>query len=139
IDPLGFKVAKGKDAWATTGNGTVYLYDALGDKMDRAYPQSDQSHSHFAYGRIPDGRRGGYQCRLRLPEVKHWHVQWQRGAKINMSEIRAGDESRNSKGESYPENENRYPEVTHMKAKSQSDGFTVSALILSAGHRPYPS
>lgn len=27
--------------------------------MDRVYPQSDQSHSHFAYGRIPDGRRGG--------------------------------------------------------------------------------
>jgi len=59
IDPLGFKVAKGKDAWATTGNGTVYLYDALGDKMDRAYPQSDQSHTHFAYGRIPDGRSEG--------------------------------------------------------------------------------
>lgn len=59
IDPLGFKVAEGEDAWATTGNGTVYLYDVLGEKMDRAYPPSDQSHSQFAYGRIPDGRSGG--------------------------------------------------------------------------------
>lgn len=59
IDPLGFRVAEGQDSWVTTGNGTIHLYDALGEEMDRASPQIDQSHTHFTYGRIPDGRKTG--------------------------------------------------------------------------------
>ena len=59
IDPLGFKVAEGEDTWVTTGNGTVNLYDALGEVVDRASPQNDQSHTYFTYGRIPDGKRTG--------------------------------------------------------------------------------
>ena len=37
---------------------------------------------------------------------------------------------RNSKGESYPENENRYPEVTHMKqrrAKKRDDRARIQS------------
>lgn len=59
IDPLGFRVAEGKDTWVTTGNGTVYLYNALGEVADRASHQIDQSHTYFTYGRIPDGKRTG--------------------------------------------------------------------------------
>lgn len=59
IDPLGFRVADGKPSWVTTGNGTIHLYDALGEEVDRASPPIDQSHTHFTYGLIPDGRKTG--------------------------------------------------------------------------------
>ncbi|HON34777.1 MAG TPA: lamin tail domain-containing protein [Methanothrix sp.] len=59
IDPLGFKVAEGKKSWATTGNGTVSLFNAQGETMDRASHLIDHSRNHFTYGRIPDGKRTG--------------------------------------------------------------------------------
>ena len=57
IDPKGFMVADGKPSWVTTGNGTVYLYDSSGSMVDRTSPQSDDSHTAFTYGRIPDGKK----------------------------------------------------------------------------------
>ncbi len=59
IDPLGFKVAEGKDTWVTTGNGTVSLYNAQGEAADRTSHQVDLSRDYFTYGRIPDGKKTG--------------------------------------------------------------------------------
>ena len=57
IDPKGFNVADGQPAWVTTGNGTVYLYDSTGSMVDKSSPQSDDSHTDFTYGRMPDGKK----------------------------------------------------------------------------------
>ena len=57
IDPKGFIVADGQPAWVTTGNGTVYLYDSSGSMVDKTSQQSDDSHTDFTYGRIPDGKK----------------------------------------------------------------------------------
>ena len=57
IDPKGFKVADGQPAWVTTGNGTVYLYDSSGNMVDKTSQQSDDSHTDFTYGRMPDGKK----------------------------------------------------------------------------------
>ena len=49
---------------------------------------------------------------------------------------------RNSKGESYPENENRYPEVTHMKQRRASTmvvRFRLSFYQQGIGHIPLES
>jgi len=57
IEPKGFVAFDGENSWVTTGNGTVYLYDASGTEMDKTPQQSDNSHSDFTYGRLPDGHR----------------------------------------------------------------------------------
>ncbi len=57
IDPRGFMVAEGQPSWVTTGNGTVYLYDSSGNEVDKTSHQSDDSHTYFTYGRIPDGKK----------------------------------------------------------------------------------
>ena len=57
IDPKGFIAADGQPAWAITGNGTVYLYDSSGDEVDRTSLQSDNSRTHFTFGRLPDGKK----------------------------------------------------------------------------------
>lgn len=59
IDPLGFKVAEGQDSWVTTGNGTVSLYNAQGEVVDRTSHQVDSARDYFTYGRIPDGKKTG--------------------------------------------------------------------------------
>ena len=57
IEPKGFVAFDGEDTWVPTGNGTIYLYDASGAEMDKTPQQSDNSHSDFTYGRLPDGHR----------------------------------------------------------------------------------
>lgn len=57
IEPKGFRAFDGEKSWVTTGNGTIHLYDASGAEVDRTPQQSDNSHSDFTYGRIPDGHR----------------------------------------------------------------------------------
>lgn len=59
IDPKGFRVAEGEDSWVTTGNGTIHLYNSLGEEVDRVAPQRDETHTYFTYGRIPDGKKTG--------------------------------------------------------------------------------
>ena len=57
IEPKGFVAFDGESTWVATGNGTVYLYDASGAEMDKTPQQSDNSHSDFTYGRLPDGHK----------------------------------------------------------------------------------
>jgi hypothetical protein len=57
IDPKGFIATDGQPAWVTTGNGTVYLYDSSGNEVDKTSQQSDDSHTDFTYGRLPDGKK----------------------------------------------------------------------------------
>ena len=57
IDPKGFMAADGQAAWVTTGNGTVYLYDSSGNEVDKSSQQSDNSHTDFTSGRLPDGKK----------------------------------------------------------------------------------
>jgi hypothetical protein len=57
IEPKGFLAVNGEKSWVTTGNGTVFLYDASGIEMDKTSQQSDNSHSDFVYGRLPDGKK----------------------------------------------------------------------------------
>jgi hypothetical protein len=57
IEPKGFLAVDGQESWVTTGNGTVFLYDASGIEVDKTSQQSDDSHSDFTYGRLPDGKR----------------------------------------------------------------------------------
>jgi hypothetical protein len=57
IEPKGFVAFDGQDTWTATGNGTVFLYDATGTEVDKTSQQSDNSHSDFTYGRLPDGKK----------------------------------------------------------------------------------
>jgi len=57
IEPKGFLAVDGQRNWDTTGNGTVFLYDASGTEVDKTSQQSDNSHSDFTYGRLPDGKK----------------------------------------------------------------------------------
>jgi hypothetical protein len=57
IEPKGFLAVDGQKSWITTGNGTVYLYDASGVEMDKTPMNGDNSHSDFTYGRLPDGKK----------------------------------------------------------------------------------
>jgi len=57
IDARGFAAFDGQDTWVTTGNGTIFLYNAEGVEMDKTPQQSDMSHTDFTYGRLPDGHR----------------------------------------------------------------------------------
>jgi len=57
IDAKAFVAFDGQDTWVTTGNGTIFLYDAAGVEVDKTPQQSDNSHSDFTYGRLPDGYR----------------------------------------------------------------------------------
>jgi len=57
IEPMGFVAFDGEETWVATGNGTVFLYNAAGVEMDKTPQQSDNSHSDFTYGRLPDGHR----------------------------------------------------------------------------------
>lgn len=57
IEPRGFVAFDGEETWVTTGNGTIFLYNAAGVEMDKTPQQSDNSHSDFTYGRLPDGHR----------------------------------------------------------------------------------
>ena len=57
IEPKGFLAVDGQKRWVTTGNGTVFLYDATGIEVDRTSKQSDSSKSDFTYGRLPDGKK----------------------------------------------------------------------------------
>jgi hypothetical protein len=56
IDPRGFLAVDGQESWITTGNGTVYLYDASGVEVDKTPQHGDNEHSDFTYGRQPDGK-----------------------------------------------------------------------------------
>jgi hypothetical protein len=57
IEPKGFLAFDGQKSWVATGNGTVFLFDASGLEVDKTSQQSDDSHSDFTYGRLPDGKR----------------------------------------------------------------------------------
>jgi len=57
IESKGFLAFDGQESWVTTGNGTVFLYDASGMEADKTSKQSDASHSDFTYGRLPDGKK----------------------------------------------------------------------------------
>jgi hypothetical protein len=57
IEPKGFLAVDGQKNWVTTGNGTVFLYDASGIEVDKTSQRSDASHSDFTYGRLPDGKK----------------------------------------------------------------------------------
>jgi len=57
IEPKGFLAFDGQKGWVTTGNGTVFLYDASGIEVDKTSQQSDNSQSDFTYGRLPDGKK----------------------------------------------------------------------------------
>lgn len=57
IEPKGFLAVDGQKGWVTTGNGTVFLYDASGIEVDKTSQQSDNSQSDFTYGRLPDGKK----------------------------------------------------------------------------------
>lgn len=57
IQPRGFLAVDGQESWITTGNGTVYLYDASGVEMDRTPLHGDNAHTDFTYGRLPDGKK----------------------------------------------------------------------------------
>jgi hypothetical protein len=57
IEPKGFLAVDGQKNWVTTGNGTVFLYDASGVEVDKTSQQNDNSQSDFTYGRIPDGKK----------------------------------------------------------------------------------
>ena len=57
IEPKGFLAMDGQKSWDTTGNGTVFLYDASGIEVDKTSQLSDNSNSDFSYGRLPDGKK----------------------------------------------------------------------------------
>jgi hypothetical protein len=57
IEPNGFLALDGQESWVTTGNGTIFLYDATGVEMDKTSQQSDYDHTDFTYGRLPDGHK----------------------------------------------------------------------------------
>jgi hypothetical protein len=57
IEPMGFLAVDGQESWVTSGNGTIFLYDASGVEVDKTSQQSDNSHSDFTYGRLPDGKK----------------------------------------------------------------------------------
>jgi len=59
IEPKGFLAFDGQKNWVTTGNGTVFLYDASGVVVDKTPLKSDDTHSDFTYGRLPDGKKTG--------------------------------------------------------------------------------
>jgi len=59
IEPKGFLAVDGQKNWVTTGNGTVFLYDASGMEVDKTSQRGDNSQSDFTYGRIPDGKKTG--------------------------------------------------------------------------------
>lgn len=57
IEPEAFLAVDGPDTWVTSGNGTVYLYDASGIEMDKTPQHGDNAHTDLSYGRLPDGER----------------------------------------------------------------------------------
>lgn len=57
IEPKAFLAFDGQKTWVTTGNGTVFLYDASGIEVDKTPQQNDDSQSDFTYGRLPDGAK----------------------------------------------------------------------------------
>ena len=57
IEPMGFLAVDGQERWVTAGNGTIFLYDASGIEVDKTPQKSDNSHSDFTYGRLPDGKK----------------------------------------------------------------------------------
>ena len=57
IEPKGFLALDGQKSWVTTGNGTIFLYDASGMEVDKTPQLSDDSQSDFTYGRLLDGKK----------------------------------------------------------------------------------
>jgi hypothetical protein len=57
INSKEFIAVDGQTNWITTGNGTVSIYDSTGNEVEKTPQISDDSHSDFTYGRIPDGKK----------------------------------------------------------------------------------